>query len=186
MNRIRRTIISIAALLLFVLVPFKFSANASSNADAILSALRSGVEVNGITVTLPAGYINQAENYFASHSITDAQASYILGEIGGAKEAIRAAGVTDLKKMDKNTKMQILSAAQAAADKISLKLTVGADKTVKIADSNGKVAFSDSNPIKTTGLQVDYSLPVFAGAVLIFCFAGSVILTCKFGLLAKE
>ncbi len=138
-------------------------AAAASNSDAILSALRSGVNVNGQTVAIPVNYVNQAENYFASHQITDAQANYILARVNAAKASIQAAGVTDLSKIDANTKRKIISDAQSAANNIDLKLTVGADKNVKIADSNGTVVFAGGNTIKTTGLQINWAaclLPV--------------------------
>ena len=144
-------------LVCFLLASFaSFPAHAASNTDAILDSLRSGVMVNGKNVAIPANYVNQAENYFASHKISDAQANYILAEVNAAKAAIRQTGVTDLKKMDRATKRKILAAAQAAANEIDLKLTVGSDKSVKIVDSDGSVAFSDENVIKTTGPSVDW------------------------------
>ena len=143
----------ISLLLLFtVAVP----AFAATNTDAILDSLHSGVVVNGKTVEIPVNYINQAENYFASHKITDAQANYILAQINAAKKSIQAAGITDLSKMNASTKQQIITDAQSAANNIALKLTIGADKKVKIADSNGIVVFSGGDPIKTTGLQIDF------------------------------
>lgn len=151
-------------LLSCALVLFLFAAcfvqpvHAASNTGAILSAMRSGITVKGQTVRIPTSYINQAENYFASHKITDAQARYILAEINGAKAAIQDAGVTDLKKMDKATKNKVLAAAQAAANNVDLKLTIGSDKNVQIADSDGSVAFTSGNIIKTTGMSWDWPL----------------------------
>lgn len=133
-------------------------AHAAANTDAILSALRSGITVNGQSVKIPANYINQAENFFVSHKITDDQARYILAEINGAKAAIQQAGVTNLKKMDKATKNKVLSAAQAAANNVDLNLTIGSDKKVQIADSNGTVAFTSGNIIKTTGINWNWPL----------------------------
>jgi hypothetical protein len=175
-------LISFLLLLTFVFFP----AHAASNTDSILAALRSGITVNGQNVVLPATYANQAENYFASHKISDAQASYILAEINAAKEAIQEAGVTNLKNLDKSTKQKILSAAQAAANKIDLKLTVGSDKNVKIADSNGTIAFSDDNIIKTTGVSFDWkkSIPLFISFFAIIGFCAFAVL--KFHLLRNE
>lgn len=134
---------------------FSFSvvqpAHAASNTDAIISALRSGITVKGQSVKIPASYINQAENFFASHKVTDEQARYILAEANGAKAAIQKAGVTDLKKMDQATKNKVLASAQAAANDIDLKLTIGSNKNVQIADSKGAVAFTSDSVIKTTG-----------------------------------
>ena len=153
-------------LVCFLLLPFaSFPASAASNTDAILSSLRSGVMVNGKEVAIPESYINQTENYFIAHQISDAQAEYILAEIAGAKAALQQAGVTDLKKMDSATKQRILAAAQASANEIDLKLTVDSDKNIKMTDSNGSIAFSNDNVIKTTGPSVDWQTRflLFAG-----------------------
>ena len=171
-----------ALLLLFAMIP----ARAASNSDAIISALKSGVVVNGHQVNIPASYINQAENYLAAHKLTDEQVTYIVGQINAAKASIRKAGVTDLHKIDPATKQEILSDATAAANKAALKLTVGSDKKVKIADSKGAVAFSDENPIKTTGADINL-VPFFAsltvlGLVAVLCIAGIV----KQGLLKRK
>lgn len=144
---------------------------AASNTDLILDSLRSGVNVNGKIVTIPANYINQAENFLDSHQITNAQTQYILAQISGAKEAIKEAGITNLSNLDPATKEKILAAAANAANAINLKLTVGSDKKVKISDTNGAIAFSDDNVIKTTGLSIDWS------SILIYCIAPFLCIT---------
>ncbi len=165
----KKALVSFFALMLVFTATVPVSA--ADNSDAVISALRSGVTVNGTTVAIPASYINQAENYFASHTITDAQASYILAQINAAKSEIKAAGITDLSKIDGNTKRKILAAAQAAANNIDLKLTVGSNKNVQIAGSSGKIVFADGNPIKTTGMQAD-SLNPFPAVLFLAGAAG--------------
>jgi len=162
-------------------------AAAASNSDAVLASLRSGVVVNGKTVEIPANYINQAENYFVSHQITDAQASYILAEVNAAKAAIQAAGITSLSHMDANTKRKIIVAAQSAANKVDLKLSVGADKDVKITDSNGAIAFSGGNTIKTTGLQLNWAVCLLSvGSFFTAVFSLVGFLICKYKLLENK
>lgn len=174
------------AVLTLLAVSVAFPAGAASNTDAILASLRQGVAVNGKTVEFPANYINQAENYFASHQLSDAQVEYILAEVNGAKAAIRDSGATDLKKLDRATKQKILSAAQAAADEVDLKMTVGSDKKVKIADAGGTVIFTDENPIKTTGAALNWGVLFAAGAsflaVLGICFG----LIARYGLVESK
>lgn len=159
MKGFKRYFLCVTALFIFALSMVQ-PVHAASNTDAIVSALRSGITVKGQTVKIPASYINQAENFFASHKITDRQARYILAEVNGAKAAIQKAGVTDLKKMDQATKNRVLASAQAAANDIDLKLTIGPNKNVQIADSEGAVAFTSDNVIKTTGPA--WSLPLWA------------------------
>lgn len=152
MKKIRTMIYT--ALFMALLLCFSVPVNAAANTDAILDSLRAGITVNGQTVPIPASYVNQAENYFASHHITDDQAQYILEQVEAAKAAVRESGVTNLKKLDKSTKNRILAAAQAAADEANLKLSVGSNKNVKIVDSSGNVTFTGENVIKTTGAAV--------------------------------
>ncbi|HEX3026363.1 MAG TPA: hypothetical protein VHR42_03945 [Clostridia bacterium] len=132
--------------------------------------------MNGQTVQIPASYVNQAENYFASHHISDDQAEYILGQVEAAKEAVRESGVTDLKKLDKSTKNRIMAAAQAAADEANLKLSVGSNKDIKIVDSSGNVTFTGENVIKTTGAAVPWE----RNAAFCAAFISSDLLLCSF------
>ncbi|HEX2986198.1 MAG TPA: hypothetical protein VHO71_05215 [Caproiciproducens sp.] len=171
---------SMAFLFSFLLIfALAVPAFASSNTDAILSALRSGVEVNGKTVAIPASYVNQAENYFASHQVTDTQANYILSEISAAKATIQSAGVTNLSKLDPAVKRQIISNAQAAAGSLNLKLSIGPDKSVKIADQNGSVVFTGGNPIKTTGLGIDFSGFIWVSAFVLAAAAACLFIVIK-------
>ncbi len=172
----------LAVFLLFAAVP----ARAASNSDAIISALKSGVVVNGHVVNIPASYINQAENYLAAHKLTDEQVEYIVGQINAAKAAIRDAGVTDLHKINPTTKQEVLSAVQAAANEANLKLTVGSDKKVKIADSNGAIAFTDESPIKTTGANVHFALTLVPLSLLMTAFCLCVFGISKYKLLKRH
>ena len=156
----KKILVSFFSLLL--LVSMSVPAFAASNSDAILDALRSGIVVDGKTVEIPANYINQAENYFSSHQVTDAQANYLLAQINSAKKAIQASGVTNLSKLDAGTKQKILSEVQSAANSVDLKLTIGSNKTVQIADPNGSIVFAGGNPIKTTGLQINWTSGIFS------------------------
>lgn len=165
MKTIRKMIYT--ALFMSLILCFAIPAHAAANTDAILDSLREGVTVHGQTVPIPASYVNQAENYFASHHISDDQAEYILGQVEAAKAAIQQSGVTDLKKLDKNTKNRILAAAQAAADEANLKLSVGSNKNVKIVDSSGNVTFTGENVIKTTGAAVEWKRSALFCASLI-------------------
>lgn len=173
-------------LILFTVFALTFSAGAVSNgSDAIIAALRSGVMVNGTLVTLPDSYINQAENYLAAHQLDDTQVQFILSEINAAKEAIKEAGVTDLRQMDPSTKKKVLAAAQQATKEASLKLTVGTDKKVKVVNETGGLVFSDENPIKTTGAALNLTPVFIVGAVLLSLFIASVLLIGRYGLLKR-
>lgn len=180
LKKIITSIFSVSLCMLFVIFPVY----ASSNSNAVLSALRSGVNVDGKNIVMPASYINQAENYFASHQITDAQTRYILAEINGAKAAIKEAGVTNLKNMDKATKQKVLAAAQSAANDIDLKMSIGSDKHVQIVDPKGSAVFNDNNVIKTTGPSINYSDWAFAwSAVFLLAIGGCFFFIKKYNLM---
>jgi hypothetical protein len=185
MKSIRKMIYT--ALFMSLILCFAVPARAAANTDAILDSLREGITVNGQTVQIPASYVNQAENYFASHRLSDDQAEYILEQVEAAKAAIRENGVTDLKKLDKNTKNRILSAAQAAADEANLKLSVGSNKNVKIVDSGGNVTFTGENVIKTTGSDVPWERSAaFCAALILADLLLCSLLIFKYRLLEKK
>jgi hypothetical protein len=174
MKNIRKIIYM--AFFISLIICFAVPARAAANTDPILASLREGITVNGQTVPIPASYVNQAENYFASHHLSDDQAEYILAQVEAAKEAIRESGVTDLKKLNKSTKNRILSAAQAAADEANLKLSVGSNKNVKIVDSSGNVTFTGENVIKTTGAAIFWE----PGASFCAALISAALILCSF------
>lgn len=151
-----------------------FAAGFNAYEKDVLSALRSGVSVNGTTIQLPPQYLNQAENYLNTVDLTAEQANEIIGYIGHAKSLVReeaqktgATSIAELKKSGKTLLNQVVSDVQKAAAVADLK--VGYDKNTLVGtDASGKTVFSAAKPIKKTGGDWQpFGLIVSAGTLVV-------------------
>lgn len=142
----------------------------------ILNELNTTVSMNGVEKSIPAGYINQAENYFNTVEITDSEADQIVAAIEDAKSYLASTGAASVSALSSDQLDTFVSKVQAALSVINL--TVQYTKStgaVTIVDANGKVILTATmdasngnagsgsstvageNPIKTTG--ADFSVP---------------------------
>ena len=136
----------------------------SPEEQKIVDALKAGVTVNGQTVTLPADYINQAENYLINNDvdITAENAAAIIAKIDNAKAVIVEKGITNLdKNIPSDVKDQLVAIAEEAAKVENLKVTVSGDKSqITIVDNNGNQVFrwEENKTLPPTGAEnVDMS-----------------------------
>ena len=133
----------------------------------ILDELHTTVSLNGVAKSIPAGYINQAENYFNTVEITDEQADKVVAGIEDAKAYIESTGVAHMKDLSSEQIDALVAKVNAALAPVSLTLSyTKATGAVSIVDANGNVVFSTTataiaggsdNPIKTTG--ADFNVP---------------------------
>lgn len=134
----------------------------------ILNELNTTVSMNGVEKSIPAGYVNQAENYFNTVEITDSEADQIVAAIEDAKSYLASTGAASVSALSSDQLDTFVSKVQAALSVINL--TVQYTKStgaVTIVDANGKVILAATmgassgnageNPIKTTG--ADFSVP---------------------------
>ena len=133
----------------------------------ILDELHTTVSLNGVAKSIPASYINQAENYFNTVDITDEQATQIVAGIEDSKAYIESTGVAHMKDLSSDQIDTLVGKVNAALSPVSLTLQyTKSTGAVSIVDASGNVVFSttaaavsggSSNPIKTTG--ADFSVP---------------------------
>lgn len=133
----------------------------------ILDELHTTVSLNGVAKSIPASYINQAENYFNTVDITDEQATQVVAGIEDSKAYIESTGVAHMKDLSSDQIDTLVGKVNAALSPVSLTLQyTKSTGAVSIVDSSGNVVFSttaaavsggSSNPIKTTG--ADFSVP---------------------------
>ena len=133
----------------------------------ILDELHTTVSLNGVTKSIPASYINQAENYFNTVDITDEQATQVVAGIEDSKAYIESTGVAHMKDLSSDQIDTLVGKVNAALSPVSLTLQyTKSTGAVSIVDASGNVVFSttaaavsggSSNPIKTTG--ADFSVP---------------------------
>lgn len=157
----------------------------------ILDELNTTVTLNGVEKSIPASYINQAENYFNTVEITDEQATQAIAGIEDAKAYIESTGVAHIKDLSSSQIEALVTKVNAALSPVSLTLTYskvsGAYSSFatsagvySIVDANGNVVVSTDgidNPIKTTG--ADFNVPgivAVAGVGILLVSAAGVYL----------
>ena len=133
----------------------------------ILDELHTTVSLNGVAKSIPASYINQAENYFNTVDITDEQATQVVAGIEDSKAYIESTGVAHMKDLSSDQIDTLVGKVNAALSPVSLTLQyTKSTGAVSIVDASGNVVFSTTaaavsggsrNPIKTTG--ADFSVP---------------------------
>lgn len=150
----------------------------------ILDELHTTVSLSGVAKSIPAGYINQAENYFNTVEITDEQADKVVAGIEDAKAYIVSTGVAHMKDLSSDQIDALVAKVNTALAPVNLTLSyTKATGEVSIVDLNGKVVFSTTvaaitggsdNPIKTTGadFNVQGVVAVAGVGVLLVSAAG--------------
>lgn len=137
----------------------------------ILDELHTTVSLNGVAKSIPASYINQAENYFNTVDITDEQATQVVAGIEDSKAYIESTGVAHIKDLSSDQIDTLVGKVNAALAPVNLTLTYSKPSgayssyttsagTYSIIDANGNVVFNttgNDNPIKTTG--ADFNVP---------------------------
>lgn len=169
---------------------FAVSAHAAEGITAdeqkILDAITAGVVVDGVTVTVPEGYVNQATDFLKKNDVTADQTTAILGEIESVKTVMKENKITDVKNIKGAVANDILAHAQAAAKTVGVTLKVGTDGTLTALDANGKEIFTlnkDGSPIKPTG--DDYSSMFAMTGAIALLLAGAGVVASKKGYFAK-
>ncbi len=198
-------VLSTAALAAVVTVSASTAAFAAGGINAaeqsILSELGTSVTMNGVVKTIPASYINQAENYFNTVEITEDQASAAVAAIEDAKAYLASAGVSAYSELSADQVNTFVSKVSAALSPLGLTLNYASADSITIVDANGNVVASKvggttggttaggttaggttaggstatDNPIKTTG--ADFNIPgiaVVAGVGIVIVSAAGV------------
>jgi hypothetical protein len=158
----------------------------SANEQAVLDKLKAPITVGDKTLTLPAEYYNQAENYLKQDGVdvTDEQKAVINAQIDEAVATVKASGVTDLAKLPSDVKSKLMTNAQTAAKELDLTLTFdNSNKTITVKDKSGNVVAKIENVIKTTG--ADTTVAVVTAATLVALLAGCAVVARKSKLMAK-
>ena len=149
------------------------AAGVNAAEQRILDELHTTVNMAGVQKSLPAEYITQAENYFNTVELTDAQADALIESFGEpnaksisdaqfnqvaaiAKEAAAAGGAT----------ITVTRRADALADVVLVK----EGTNTPITDPNGS-----EGVIKTTGFDVP-SVTVVAGVGILMVSAAGIYL----------
>lgn len=173
-------VLSSAMLAAVIVATATVAASAAGINDAeqkILDELNTTVTMNGVEKSIPAGYINQAENYFNTVEITDDQANQIIAAIEDAKSYLTSTGASKVSELTADQVDTVISKVQAGLSVINLTLQyTKSTGALSIVDASGNVVFNTTvaaitatgntnggttaageNPIKTTG--ADFNIP---------------------------
>ncbi|MCQ4022763.1 MULTISPECIES: hypothetical protein [unclassified Ruminococcus] len=131
----------------------------------ILDELHTTVTMDGVEKSIPASYINQAENYFNTVDYTEEQADAVIAGIEDAKAYIESIGIAHMTDLTVDQANTLVAKINTALSPVGLTLSyTKATGAVSIVDTNGKVVFSanfgsgaGNDPIKTTG--ADFNVP---------------------------
>lgn len=172
-----------------------FAAGINSAEQKILDSLNTTVTMNGIEKSIPAGYINQAENYFNTVEFTDDEADKIVSAIEDAKTYLSSTGASKVSELTSVQTDAVVSKLQSGLSVVGLTLQyTRSTGEVSIIDAKGNVVFSTSiaafgsgsennageNPIKTTGLVFNVpGIAVIAGLGIVLVSAAGVYLIKK-------
>ena len=123
-----------------------FAAGINTAEQKILDELNTTVDMEGNMKTLPTNYINQAENYFNTIEITDAQANEIISKIEETKTFLTNTGAVNYDSLTDAQIDEFIAKCNDIVSVINLKLFYDkATRTVTIVDADGKTVFSASN-----------------------------------------
>lgn len=182
----------LVALLLVAAAAFSaFAAGINSSEQAVLDELKASVSMKDGEMVIPTEYVNQAESYFNTIEMTEAQSKDIIAVIKDGKNFLADSGVSNISGLSFAQKQELLAYGEKAV--AVLDMTMSYDKTTKkltILDPNSEVAFSATpsltktgavteNPIKTTGADVNYFGFIALGAAVAVIVAGGTMFVVK-------
>lgn len=172
-----------------------FAAGINSAEQAVLDKLSEvNTSYNGGFVTNADEMLNQAENYFNTIDMTDAESKEIIADINDAVDYLKSQGASTVKDLNKAQKQELFTYGQKAANVIGVTVSYDkATKTVSATDKNGNAIVSTkvttdskgnttttSNAIATTGANVNtFAVATVAGAAVALAAGATVVLSVK-------
>ena len=183
--------ILVALILVAATAVTAFAAGINSSEQAVLDELKTSVAMKGGDMVIPTEYVNQAENYFNTIEMTDAQSSSIIAVIKEGKTFLANSGASNISDLTFAQKQELLGYGEKAVAVLDMKMSY--DKTARkitILDPKGEVVFSatpsltksgavSENPIKTTGSDVNYFGFIALGAAAVVLVAGGTMFVVK-------
>ena len=186
-----KKICSILLALVLLIVPMTISVSAAGDLNAneqkIITELKKKLEIGDKTFSIPKEYVTEAENYFKTIDVTEAQANEIIGYIVEGEEILVAQNITkttDLKVLAPEVKKQILKLGQDAVAVTGGTLVYDGENVV-ITNAAGQIVFDAAPIIKQTGAEVDFTAIVLAAVAVIAVLGAAVVVAKKKALFVK-
>ena len=172
-----------------------FAAGINSAEQAVLDKLSSvNASYNDGFVTNATEMLNQAENYFNTIDMTDAESKEIIADIEAGENYLKSQGASSVKDLNAAQKQELFGYGQKAANVVGVTVSYDkATKTVSATDKNGNAIVStkittdskgntvtSSTAIATTGANVNtLAIAVAAGSAVAIAAGATVVLTAK-------
>lgn len=172
-----------------------FAAGINSAEQAVLDKLSEvNTSYNGGFITNANEMLNQAENYFNTIDMTDAESKEIIADINDAVDYLKSQGASTVKDLNAAQKQELFTYGQKAANVVGVTVSYDkATKTVSATDKNGNAIVSTkvttdskgnttttSNAIATTGANVNtFAVATVAGAAVALAAGATVVLSVK-------
>lgn len=153
---------------------------ASVTKSDIIAELKAGVTVGNSVKQIPDKFIKLASDFLNANDLTDEELSFAMSELKSAREIWAATGQTEFKDIPANIRTQLINKAIAAASKVGATLTFDG-KTIKVVDRNGRTytVLAKDNPIKDTGAEMDYTMPVLLSVAVVAALGGAYVFARK-------
>ncbi len=200
------TAILVALMLVAMTAVTAFAAGINTAEKAVLDELNTSVTMQGTEMSIPAEYVNQAENYFNTIEMTAEQSSQIIAIIKSGKSFLANSGASNIAGLTYAQKEQLLGYGQQAVGVLGMTMSFDkASKTLTIYAPDGSVAFTavptlvsgsgsgsgtpasgkpagtvvNGDTIKTTGAGFDFGGVAVVGAVAVLLMAGGALYLAK-------
>ena len=187
MKRILTVLLAIVLLIVPMAMSVSAAGDINANEQKILEELRTELKIGNKTFAVPKEYVTEAENYFKTIDVTEAQATEIIGYIVEGEEILVAQNITkttDLKVLAPEIKKQILKLGQDAVA-VTGGVLIYDGKNVVITNAAGQIVFDAAPIIKQTGAEADFTAIIIAAAAVVVLLGSAIVVAKKKALFVK-
>ncbi|MEE0859131.1 MAG: hypothetical protein U0M12_06685 [Acutalibacteraceae bacterium] len=118
------------------------AAGINSAEQAVLDELHTSVMMNGTEMIISDEFVNQAQNYFNTIEMTDAESQEIIGIIEKGKTFLANSGAYNIADLSYEQKQELLAYGEEVVGVIDMTMSYDkTNKTLTISDPEGEVAF---------------------------------------------
>ena len=174
MKKLFSSLLVVCLLVISTIAPTQAIGYLNENEKEVLAALKAGVVVDGAKLKLQDSDINTAENYMMQDGfdLTTKQKNIIINNIEACKSYLQ---VHKIKSFDSITRQQaydILAFLQAAANAIGLTVKLDATNRTISFYKGDVLIYTTTQTIKRTGYDINQSIMVVSGLVIVLLGAG--------------
>ena len=187
MKKICAIVLALALLIVPMAISVSAAGDLNANEQKIITELKNELKIGDKTFAIPKEYVTEAENYFKTIDVSEAEANEILGYIAEGEAILVAQNITkttDLKVLSPAIKQQILKLGQDAVAVTGGTLIYDGENVV-IKNAAGQVVFDAAPIVKQTGAEVDFTAILLAAFAVVAVLGAAVVVAKKKALFVK-